>query len=304
MPRTRHGNVSGQSNSQQKLKKERKEKSEQRKKEKEENETKKDEMYTIDTLPEERKKRYESLLEDFDKQVEDHIAEANTKMYSIATSIRNAYRVAVFQLQKEQRHLNQEEVVLKNIEDRSNGKVPPRESDIFPKELAKVAENIETTVNKEVTAFKKSTKTGETKSANGKGERKKAPLTSTAYSKRVCENKVLRSDAFANISAVLPATTTPLSKSAITNRQIMRYAKPNELGMSLHGSPMLVPPYDHISPSKEATLSAAVCHSETNVASQDNQESVQEITVDADLDVQAKFQSLWQQIDSMRKMQD
>ena len=109
-----------------------------------------DKVYTFEQLPEDREKRYASLLEDFDKQITAHIEESNATMKNQMIQMRNTYRVALFQLAKQQRDLLQEEVVLSN-----NQKKEPapsvRECTIFSTELAKVSEKVASTITSQVT---------------------------------------------------------------------------------------------------------------------------------------------------------
>merc|ERR1712126_390044 len=77
--------------------------------------------------------------------------------------------------------------------------------------------------------------------------REAGPMTSTAFTNRKC-GKVPES--LQNISAILPASLeTPKAISGTINRHVLRLAKPNELGLSLNGSPILMA-LDSITPSK------------------------------------------------------
>ena len=116
-------------------------------------------VYTLEQLPDEKKKRYHSLLEDFDKQVTAHIEEARAEMEKMMKQIQNAYRVEIFKLPKDQKNLIQEELVLKNMEEKQkkDGK-SIRESSIFQSNMAKVSESVDNLVTKEVAKVEKSAK--------------------------------------------------------------------------------------------------------------------------------------------------
>ena len=64
-----------------------------------------DDVYTLEQLPDEKKKRYHSLLEDLDKQVEAHIEEARAEMEKMMKQIQTAYKVEIFKLPKHQKNL-------------------------------------------------------------------------------------------------------------------------------------------------------------------------------------------------------
>lgn len=265
----------------------------------------KDEMYTYENLPEERKKSLQSMIEDFDKQVEDRIEDANTEMHSLCKSIRNSYKVAVYQLTRHQRDGNHEELVLKNLEDLEKGIASSRESEIFSTKLAKVAERVEenvaSTVQSKVMSAKKShKKKGSTKYSVEKIG-KYGPLTSTATSNRRCEKIP---EGIANLSNIVPASAvTPRFTNASINRQMMRLAKPNEIGISLNGSPIIVA--DNITPSKEKMFDTIKANfAETLSAATDERNTTDEPSLDEDMEALVKFQSLRNQMGSMAKMND
>ena len=117
-----------------------------------------DNVYTLEQLPDEKKKRYHSMLEDFDKQVESHIEEARSNMEDIMKQIRNSYKVEIFKLLKGQKDLNQEELVLKNIEEKKKKHENVRESSIFQSNLEKVSENVGNLVINQIAKVEKSAK--------------------------------------------------------------------------------------------------------------------------------------------------
>merc|ERR1719384_2635912 len=75
-------------------------------------------ILTLEELSDDKKKQYQSLLEDFDKQVESHIEEARAEMEKMCKQIQNAYKVEIFKLPKGQKNMLQEDVVLKTIEEK------------------------------------------------------------------------------------------------------------------------------------------------------------------------------------------
>jgi len=122
-----------------------------------------EDVLTLEELPDDKKKRYQSLLDDFDKQVEAHIEEARAEMEKMCKQIQNAYRVEIFKLPKDQKNMLQEDVVLKTIEEKKKKtENAVRQSEIFKANVAKecknVAESVEKLVQKEVLKVEKSAK--------------------------------------------------------------------------------------------------------------------------------------------------
>ena len=118
-----------------------------------------DDLYALEQLPEDKKKCYHSLLEDFDKQVEARIEEARAEVEKIMKQLQNAYKVEIFKLPKDQKNLLIEDLVLKNMEmNRNKSDNPMRESSIFQSNLAKVSESVDSLVTKEVAKVEKSAK--------------------------------------------------------------------------------------------------------------------------------------------------
>jgi len=257
--------------------------------------------YTYETLPEDRKKRLHSMLEDMDKEIEDRLEAANTETHSICQSVRNAYRVAIFQLPKSQREMNLEELFQLNIKEKEEGLASTRESLIISTQLAKVAENVTSTVKSKVSAVKKTTKKSNLKESI-ENNREPGPMTSTAFTNRKC-GKVPES--LQNISAILPASLeTPKAISGTINRHVLRLAKPNELGLSLNGSPILMA-LDNITPSKETAINSILEASNAPKPDKENAEgTVESANVDTDMEAYLKVQSLRSKIDDMLKMKD
>jgi len=257
--------------------------------------------YTYETLPEDRKKRLHSMLEDMDKEIEDRLEAANTETHSICQSVRNAYRVAIFQLPKSQREMNLEELFQLNLKEKAEGLVSTRESLIISSQLAKVAENVTSTVKSKVSAVKKTAKKSNLKESI-ENNREAGPMTSTAFTNRKC-GKVPES--LQNISAILPASLeTPKAISGTINRHVLRLAKPNELGLSLNGSPILMA-LDNITPSKETAINSILEASNAPKPDKENAEgTVESANVDTDMEAYLKVQSLRSKIDDMLKMKD
>lgn len=276
--------------------------------------------YTYDTLPEERKKRLQSMIEDMDKETEERIATANTTLHSICQSIRNDYRVALYQLTKQQRDMSLEELVQRNIKDKEDGLVSSRESMILKTQLEEVAENVTSTVKSKVKATgrtSKKSKRNETMENVGKP----GPMTSTAFSNRKC-GKI--PDAVQNLSAIMPVTSeTPKAVNGSINRPL-RLAKPNEfgtelgmLGLSLNNSPILIA-LGNITPTRENAISSiiettavskihgeATCSiTETTARTKIDEESTVGTSIDADMEAYKKVQSVRDQIEKMKMMKD
>jgi len=260
--------------------------------------------YTYETLPEDRKKRLHSMLEDMDKEIEDRLEAANTETHSICQSVRNAYRVAIFQLPKSQREMNLEELFQLNIKEKEEGLASTRESLIISTQLAKVAENVTSTVKSKVSAVKKTTKKSNLKESI-ENNREPGPMTSTAFTNRKC-GKVPES--LQNISAILPASLeTPKAISGTINRHMLRLAKPNELGLSLNGSPILMA-LDNITPSKEKEINTILEATNGPKVEKENVEgtpgTIEGSIVDTDMEAYLKVQSVRSRIDDMLKMKD
>jgi len=254
--------------------------------------------YTYDTLPEERKKLLQAKLDDLEREVENRIEAANTEVQGIAQSIRNAYRVAIFQLPKNQREMNLEALVLQNKKDKKEGLIAPRESLIVSTQLAKVAENVTETVKDKVSAVKKTTKKkfNEKESIEKEGDLR--PLTSTAFTNRKC-GKI--PDSLQNLSAIMPVNhETPKVINQSVKRLMPRIAKPNELAVSLNGSPILMA-LDNITPKKQKAIDSILeFTNRTNLIDEKKEDE----STDADMEALVKLQSVRAKIDSMRNMND
>jgi len=254
--------------------------------------------YTYDTLPEERKKLLQAKLDDLEREVENRIEAANTEVQGIAQSIRNAYRVAIFQLPKNQREMNLEALVLQNKKDKKEGLIAPRESLIVSTQLAKVAENVTETVKDKVSAVKKTTKKkfNEKESIEKEGDLR--PLTSTAFTNRKC-GKI--PDSLQNLSAIMPVNhETPKMINQSVKRLMPRIAKPNELAVSLNGSPILMA-LDNITPKKQKAIDSILeFTNRTNLIDEKKEDE----STDADMEALVKLQSVRAKIDSMRNMND
>ena len=99
------------------------------------------------------------MLEDLDKQVEAHIEEARAEMEKMMKQIRTAYQIETFKIPKDHKNLIQEEVALKNIEEKQKKTGNHiRESSIFQSNLAKVSESVDTLVTNQVAKIEKSAK--------------------------------------------------------------------------------------------------------------------------------------------------
>jgi len=123
----------------------------------------------------------------------------------------------------------------------------------------------------------------------------------------------------------MPATSaTPKAVNGSINRHTLRLAKPNEfgsklgeLGLSLNGSPIIIA-LNNITPSKENAINsiietttiqkidgeAANSIMEAAAKSKIDEENTIETSLDADMEAYKKFQSVRNQIDKMKKMED
>jgi len=179
--------------------------------------------YTLEEMPDERKKQYESLLEDFDKQVEAHIEEVIANMLKLQTSIRSDYKVETFKLSKQQRDLLQEDLVLKNIQAKK-ANVPVRESSIFTKQmLAEVAENVESSVTNQVEQMiiqKSSRKRGRGGTTAKKPKAKRSASYSTTQLRRSTRKRIPseRSMLAMNTPFGNGLAKGPLTSTAYSNR--------------------------------------------------------------------------------------
>lgn len=118
-----------------------------------------DNILTLEELSDDKKKKYQSLVEDFHKQVETHIEEARAETEKMCKQIRNAYKVELFKLPKDQKSLLIEDLVQKTIEAKTQKTVNAvRESSIFQANLAKAKESVDSLVQKEVLKVEKSAK--------------------------------------------------------------------------------------------------------------------------------------------------
>ena len=116
-------------------------------------------ILTLEELSDDKKKQYQSLLEDFDKQVESHIEEARAEMEKMCKQIQNAYKVEIFKLPKQHKNLLIEDAVQKTLEQKQQKTVNAvRESSIFQANLAKAKESVDNLVQNEVLKVEKSAK--------------------------------------------------------------------------------------------------------------------------------------------------
>ena len=60
-------------------------------------------LFAFDELTKEQKEKYITLVEDFDKQVDDRVNEIKAKMEATMKTIRNDYRVEMFKMSARQR---------------------------------------------------------------------------------------------------------------------------------------------------------------------------------------------------------
>merc|ERR1711982_271902 len=120
----------------------------------------KDVYEKAEDLPEGHKKRYDSILEDIDKQVEARIEQIYSKIGAIQSQIRSQFKVAMRQQSRNIRSMKVEEFYYNNVDKANNLDLTV--------ECAKVAVSISNDVNNEV----KTTVKGPGKKRDGNGKKK------------------------------------------------------------------------------------------------------------------------------------
>merc|ERR1711931_225607 len=105
----------------------------------------KDVYEKADDLPEGRKKLYDSILEDFDKQVEARIEQINSAIGALQKQIKSQFKVALLQQSRATRQLKVEDFTTKTKESSSE-----EEKTDLNVECAKLAVSISNNISKEV----------------------------------------------------------------------------------------------------------------------------------------------------------
>lgn len=228
---------------------------------------KKEDVYgSIDELPDDVKERYKTLLEDFDRTVEEKISEERNKAKAVAERIHNQYMMDLMKLSKAERNRNWEEVLAEYESARHRGDGEGRESDKESEEedMKQAKEDIASQIASEVASANKRYKTAGTsaakiKAAAGGGgsvrrssrKRGAAPepfdetvLTSTANSTRMRARRGLQTPGDISIVAPptgpagLPLITPKVNLATPFCSTLARNPRPNEISYSVNGSPI------------------------------------------------------------------
>lgn len=294
--------------------------------------TQNNDTLNLEELPEEQRKRYYSIIEDLDRQVNAHIADANTKMKADMEAIRNDYKIATYQLPKPQRQWNLEETVINW--DKNQGILKSIRDSVSSK-LDQVAEDVSSAVTKQVDKAKYLPKRGRPTSQKAKSSKQsakrrssscplptslrksrrnripsdgsdksvtpvtgfKVPLTSTARSSRTLG--INTPCATPNLSRIQPITP----KFAPMTPSLARLAKENELSVSLDGSPIYNPYTNKISQKKNFTpqvgnqIAVRLGDGTTLVLPEENDNAGQ--SVDLDIAARDKLIKIQNQIDRL-----
>merc|ERR1711962_757018 len=192
----------------------------------------KDVYEKAEDLPEGRKKLYDSILEDFDKQVEARIEQIYSSIGAIQTQIRSQFKVAMLQQSRSVRSLKVEDFYYNDIGNSNSLDLTV--------ECAKVAVSISNTVKNEVKTVegrkKKSSilAQGPTMSGTRKSSRKR--VASSLVSEVPLASSTLTAAALGGFSTMNPIRTKG------------RVAQLKTPSVELNGSTMITPKFDPATP--------------------------------------------------------
>jgi len=204
-------------------------------------------------LPEGRKKLYDSILEDFDKQVESRIEQLNSLIGALQKQIKSQFKVALLQQSRANRQLKVEDFYYKE-----NGDSSEEEKTDLNVECAKLAVSISNNISKEV----KTTVCGAAPKA------KKSPPASKLKGRRTKKSSILASHGAVPSSGVRRSTRkrlapswmddtgpseTPLASSTLTAAALGGFstAKASRAKgrlLSAAQTPMITPKFDMATP--------------------------------------------------------
>lgn len=221
-----------------------------------------------DDLPEDRRKIYDSILEDFDKQVNSRIQENDAAISAIQNQIRSLFRMALMQQPRNLKKLKFEEVMQTGSEPR------------LSVQLAAAAATVESSLTSQMAMLDNkpcgsTSKKGSAVKGRGRGKKKSSsagaasddsgmvgpPSSSVRQSTRkkvpktfydqdqVKETPQTATRTRGKMSGIqtpshnpnlLPVITPKFSLNTPLHKSVMRTARPNEMVVSLSGSPIYV----------------------------------------------------------------
>jgi len=203
----------------------------------------KDVYEKAEDLPEGRKKLYDSILEDFDKQVEARIEQIYSSIGAIQTQIKSQYKVAVLQQSRNVRSMKVEDFYYNDI-----GSINNLDLTV---ECAKVAVSISNTVSNEVKTVEGPNKK---KGGGRKGNKKKSSILAQGPTMTGTRKSSRKRVASSSISDV-PLASSTLTAAALGGFSTMnptrtkgRVAQLKTPSVELNGTTMITPKFDPATP--------------------------------------------------------
>lgn len=205
-----------------------------------------------DDLPEGRKKLYDSILEDFDKQVEARIEQINSAIGALQKQIKSQFKVALLQQSRATRQLKVEDFYYKDKESSSE-----EEKTDLNVECAKLAVSISNNISKEVKT-----------TVCGASEKKSKKSPSGTKGRRTKKSSILASHGAVPSSGVRRSTrkrlapswldetgpnATPLASSTLTAAALggfstAKTSRSKGRLLSTAQTPMITPKFDMATP--------------------------------------------------------
>jgi len=201
-------------------------------------------------LPEGRKKLYDSILEDFDKQVEARIEQLNSAIGALQKQIKSQFKVALLQQSRATRQLKVEDFYYKD-----SGSSSEEEKTDLNVECAKLAVSISNNISKEVkTTVCGASSKGKKSPPGTKGRRTKKSSILASHG-AVPNSGVRRSTRKRLAPSWLDETgpsATPLASSTLTAAALGGFstAKPSRSKGKIFAAqtPMITPKFDMATP--------------------------------------------------------
>jgi len=209
----------------------------------------KDVYEKAEDLPEGRKKTYDSILEDFDKQVEARIEQIYSSIGAMQNQIKSQFKVALLQLPRTVRSMKVEDFYYNDVTNDNNLDLTV--------ECAKVAVSISNTVSNEVKTVEGPNKK---KGGGRKGNKKKSSILAQGPSMTGTRQSNRKRVASSMINGV-PLASSTLTAAALggftgftgmnpirTKGRIAQLKTPSGPSVELNGTTMITPKFDPATP--------------------------------------------------------
>lgn len=200
----------------------------------------KDVYEKAEDLPEGRKKTYDSILEDFDKQVEARIEQIFSSIGAIQKQIKSQFKVAMLQQPRNIRSMKVEDFYYNDIGSANNLDLTV--------ECAKVAVSISNTVSNEVKTVKGPNKK---KDGGGKGNKKKSSILAQGPS-MTATRKSSRKRVASSLVSDVPLASSTLTAAALGGFSTMKTSRTKGRVAQLQtlelGTTMITPKFNPATP--------------------------------------------------------